>query len=99
MKEQRGRSNLETVFGVRTVPSDTWIRPQLRAQLDGIAPEGLSPIFNAALGTAEEEGLLQGYRVLEGGVLIALDGVMLYWSCLRFQKRTMDTRYGRSCNS
>jgi hypothetical protein len=56
MKEKHGRSNLETVFGVRNVPSDTWIR----AQLDEIAPEGLSPIFNAALGTAEEAGLLAG---------------------------------------
>ena len=61
MKEKRGLSNLETVFGVGNVPSDTWIR----VQLDGIAPQGLSPLFNTALGTAEEAGLLQEYRVLD----------------------------------
>ncbi|GHV41816.1 hypothetical protein AGMMS49546_18590 [Spirochaetia bacterium] len=75
MKEKRGRSNLETVFGVQNVPSDTWIR----AQLDGIGPEGLSPLFNLTLKTAEEAGLLQGYRVLDSGVLIALDGVTTYY--------------------
>ncbi|MDR2245924.1 MAG: hypothetical protein LBE17_04495, partial [Treponema sp.] len=26
MKEKRGRNNLETVFGVTELPSDTWIR-------------------------------------------------------------------------
>lgn len=96
MKEKRGRSNLETVFGVRKVPSDTWIR----TQLDGIAPEGLSPVFNAALGTAEEAGLLQGYRVLDGGVLIALDGVWYHSSekihcdrCLHATKDGVTTYY------
>jgi hypothetical protein len=63
MQERRGRSNLETVFGVTVLPSDTWIREQP----DRIPPEQFSGIFNSALEIAEEAGLAEGYRVLDGG--------------------------------
>ena len=35
MKEQRRRNNMETVFGINEIPSDT----QIRNVLDGIKPE------------------------------------------------------------
>ena len=40
MKQRRGRYNLETIFGVTQVPSDT----QMRDILDGVAPELLRPL-------------------------------------------------------
>ena len=70
MKERLGRNNLETVFGVREIPTDT----QIRTILDQTEPEHLSPLFNATLKTTDEAGVLEGYRVLDGGVLIALEG-------------------------
>jgi hypothetical protein len=61
MKEKRGRNNLETVFGVTALPSDTWIR----AQMDKIAPEKFSGIFDSTLNIADGAGLIAGYRVLD----------------------------------
>jgi hypothetical protein len=63
MKEKRGRNNLETVFGVTALPSDTWIR----AQMDKTAPEKFNGIFNTTLSIADRAGLIEGYRVLDGG--------------------------------
>jgi hypothetical protein len=66
MKERRGRSNLETVFGVTSLPSDT----RIGAQMDRIPPEQFSGIFNTTLEIAGDDGLLEG-----GGVLTALKRV------------------------
>jgi hypothetical protein len=41
MKQRRGRCNLETIFGVRQVPSDT----QMREILDGVPPELLRQVL------------------------------------------------------
>ncbi|MDR2802877.1 MAG: hypothetical protein LBB22_01140 [Treponema sp.] len=96
MKEKRGRNNLETVFGVTTLPSDTWIR----AQMDKTAPEKFSGIFNTTLKIADESGLIEGYRVPDGGILIALDGVWYHASenirydrCLHMTKGGVTTYY------
>lgn len=43
LKQRRGRCNLETLFGVTQVPSDT----QMREILDGVAPELLQPLLPA----------------------------------------------------
>ena len=84
------------MFGVTALPSDTWIR----AQMDRIAPEKFSPLFEGSLRIAEEAGVLAGYRVLDGGVLIALDGVWYHASekihckrCLHIRKDGETTYY------
>src|SRR5215475_4044617 len=41
MEKKRQRCNLQTIFGVRAIPSDT----QLRAILDGVEPEALRGIL------------------------------------------------------
>jgi hypothetical protein len=43
MKPRRPRCNLETLFGVREVPSDT----QRRDMLDGVSVELIRPLFPA----------------------------------------------------
>jgi hypothetical protein len=99
MKEKRGRNNLETVFGVSVLPSDTWIR----AQMDKIPPETFSGIFDSTLQIADGGGLVEAYRVLDGGVLIALDGVWYHASetihcerCLYMRKEGITTYYHRA---
>ncbi|MDR3122220.1 MAG: transposase [Treponema sp.] len=74
MKERRKRDNLETLFGVMEIPSDN----QIRTLLDGIEPSALGEAFERNLRRADEAGALESYRVLEGGVLLALDGLWRY---------------------
>jgi hypothetical protein len=96
MQEKHGRNNLETVFGVTALPSDTWIR----AQADRIEPGKFTPLFDESLKIAEDAGLLEGYRIRDGGVLIALDGVWYHGSekihcprCLHSTKDGVTTYY------
>jgi hypothetical protein len=76
MQEKRRRNNMETIFKVGEIPSD----PQIRTLMDGIEPIQFGDIFNESLQAAERCGVLASYRVLDGGVLIALDGVWYHSS-------------------
>jgi hypothetical protein len=76
MKERKKRNNVETLFGVTEIPSDN----QIRTLLDGIEPGTLGEVFGQTLRTADEAGVIQPYRVLDGGVLLALDGLWYYSS-------------------
>jgi hypothetical protein len=71
MKERRKGNNLETLLGVTEAPSDN----QIRTLLDGVEPSAMGEVFEKNLRIADEAGILTGYRVLDGGVLPALDGV------------------------
>lgn len=52
MKQHRGRCNLETIFGVHEVPSDT----QMRDILDGVPPELLRPLLPAVFAKVRRAG-------------------------------------------
>jgi len=52
MKQRRGRCNLETIFGVHEVPSDT----QMREILDGVAVELLRPVLPALFAKVRRVG-------------------------------------------
>ena len=102
MKEKRKRNNVEILFGVAEIPSDN----QIRTLLDGIAPSSLGEVFGANLRIADEAGAIKPYRVLDRGVLLALDGLWYYSSqeihCEHCLHRTLDgetTYYHRSCRS
>ena len=68
MQKKRRRTNMNTIFGVHKIPSNT----QIRTLIDGIAPDTFGGLFNKTLQRADE------YKVLDRGVLIALDGVLWY---------------------
>jgi len=76
MKERKKRNNVETLFGVMQIPSDN----QIRTLLDNIEPERLGPVFDHTLRAADEAGAIEPYRVLDKGVLMALDGLWYYSS-------------------
>ncbi|MCL2289135.1 MAG: hypothetical protein FWC34_00290 [Bacteroidetes bacterium] len=76
MQEKRRRNNLTSIFGVHEIPGDT----QIRNVLDQIEPEQFGSVFNESLNVAEEHGILEKFRVLDDGVLIALDGVWYHSS-------------------
>jgi hypothetical protein len=76
MEDQEKRDNVQSLFDVKGIPSDN----QIRNIVDEIAPEAISPVFNETLKTTKQWGIIKDYRVLEGGVLIALDGVWYFSS-------------------
>jgi len=76
MKRKWKRSNLETVMRVQEIPSNV----QITALLDGINPDSVSGVFNKNLHAADERGSLKDFRCLDGGVLLALDGVWYFSS-------------------
>jgi hypothetical protein len=74
----QGRSNCETLFGMRNIPSDNHIRDML----DPVAPEHFQPLFGAAVAALDavgEEGLAS-FRRLNGHTLIAFDGTEYFCS-------------------
>jgi hypothetical protein len=76
MEEREKRDNVQSLFDVKGIPSDN----QIRNIVDGIDPLALSPVFNATLETTRQSGIIDGYRVLDGGVLLAIDGLWYFSS-------------------
>jgi hypothetical protein len=96
MAEKKKRNNMETLFGVVKIPSDN----QIRTLIDGIEPGEIGKTFNETLKRAEGHGVIDQYRVLDGGVLAALDGVWYHSSekvsckrCLHKEKEGVTTYY------
>ena len=70
MEKSKGRSNVQTLFGVHQIPSDNHIRDLL----DPLKPALVSPVFEQALQMLDGGGQLNNFRTLTDNVLIALDG-------------------------
>ena len=58
MQQRRGRCNLETLFGVIQVPSDT----QMRDILDGVPPELIRPLLPALFAKIRRAGWAQEFK-------------------------------------
>jgi hypothetical protein len=96
MKQKFKRNNLETIMRVKEIPSNV----QITTLLDEINPDFISGVFNENLLLLHRWGGLQDYRCLEGGVLIALDGLWYHSSeqihcphCLHKTKDSVTTYY------
>lgn len=76
MQKARGSSNAETLFGMVNIPSDG----QIRVLLDAVSPEYVFPAFDAVYEQMLSVGMLERYKSLNGGRLIALDGVHTHHS-------------------
>jgi len=76
MAEREKRDNVQSLFDVAGIPSDN----QIRNIVDEIDPATMSPVFNETLKASEQSGLLKEYRVLDGGVLLAIDGLWYFSS-------------------
>ena len=63
-------SNLQSIYGIEHVPSDT----QMRVILDDVEPVGIRPVFRGALGRLERSKELDKFRFLGGSYLVSLDG-------------------------
>ena len=74
LQEREKRDNVQSLFDVHGIPSDNHIRNIV----DGIEPCAISPVFNETLQVAQRSGVVNEYRVLDGGVLLALDGLWYF---------------------
>jgi len=76
MKKRSKRCNLETLFGIEGIPCTE----QIKNIIDDVEPRAIEGAFNKLLENAERNGVVEQYRVLDGGVLIPLDGVWYFTS-------------------
>jgi hypothetical protein len=76
IEKSKGRSNVQTLFGVHQIPSDNHIRDLL----DPLQPALVSPVFEQALQMLQIGGQLNSYRTLAENVLIAMDGTEYFSS-------------------
>jgi hypothetical protein len=99
MKEGRGRSNLERMFGVREIPSDT----QMREILDGVEIEGLRGVLKEIFERMRRTGWTVNWVTEVGGkrwYTVALDGSEYFHStridcpgCLKKELKSGVTHY------
>jgi hypothetical protein len=68
------RKNAENILKVKEIPGNN----QITRLVDGTAPGEFDRNFKYGLGLAEEYGVLDQYQVLDGGGLIAMDGVWYF---------------------
>jgi hypothetical protein len=76
MQTSRGKSNLATLFGAYRIPSDN----QIRNLLDTVTPDNFDRVFHYALGRLMESKYLEPFKVLDGQLLLALDGTQYFSS-------------------
>jgi hypothetical protein len=85
MQSGRNASNLETLFGIDTIPSDNHIRELL----DEVPPELLEPCFDQILEQMQQHVGMKDFERLGGRVLIALDGSEYFCSEKRGCRRCL----------
>jgi hypothetical protein len=90
------RKNAENILGVTKIPCNN----QITRLLDEVEPQEFDDNFKGGVKLAEEYGVLEQYKVLDGGVLIAIDGVWFQSSekvnckhCLFITKDGVTTYY------
>jgi len=70
MKEEYNSCNLETIFGVKSIPSDT----QIRDIIDTVNPENFDPIFKSYTARLQRGKHLEQYQLFPGLYAIPIDG-------------------------
>jgi hypothetical protein len=68
--KRRDDENLEALYKIKRVPSDT----QMRVILDPVPPEELRPAFGDVFRAVQRGKILESFRYLDEGYLLALDG-------------------------
>jgi hypothetical protein len=96
LQRTKGRNNARTLFGVEHIPCDN----QIRNLLDPFRPNYLDGVYLEVFEALEQHGLLSNFRVLDGQLLVALDGTQYHSSnkihcpnCLRRQSSKGQTNY------
>lgn len=70
MEKSKGRSNGGSLFQIKKIPCDN----QIRSLLDPLKPQELYPLFKEIFAELEQSGKLEPFRVLNGQLLLSMDG-------------------------
>lgn len=76
MKQQKGKDNASSLFGLEEIPSDN----QLRTLLDPVPAKIVYPTFKKVFQWLEENQVIKQFKYLENQILVALDGTEYYCS-------------------
>jgi hypothetical protein len=76
MEQNKGRSNVQSLFGAHKIPSNN----QSRNLLDGVASHHSYSIFSYIVKELEGTGHLEKFRSLNNDLLVALDGTQYFSS-------------------
>jgi hypothetical protein len=90
MQRQKGRDNLQSLFGVYETPSDN----QIRNLLDPIKPQAVGQIFWDIYGQLACAGILHSHRGVNDNLLCGMDGTQYHAStqihCANCSQREKD---------
>lgn len=75
-KRRKEPENLERIYHLETIPSDT----QMRTILDEVSPDELRPVYKALWDEVEGSGLLAQYEYLPEGYILSVDGTEYFSS-------------------
>jgi len=70
LQKSKGKNNLQKLFGVEKIPTDT----QTRNLLDPLAPSLLSELFPYGINLLKEKGILKKFESYADQILISTDG-------------------------
>jgi hypothetical protein len=70
LEKGHGTSNCHSLFGMKKIPTDNYIR----LMLDPVSPESLQPCFDQIIEQLRERDGLKVFQRLAGRTLVALDG-------------------------
>ena len=76
LEQGHGTSNCQTLFGMKKIPTDNYIR----LMLDPVCPESLQPCFDQVIEQLRLRDGLKAFQRLGGRTLVALDGTEYFCS-------------------
>ena len=76
LEKGHGTSNCHSLFGMKKIPTDNYIR----LMLDPVSPEALQPCFDQVIEQLRERDGLKVFQRLAGRTLVALDGTEYFCS-------------------
>ena len=76
LEQGHGTSNCHTLFGMKKIPTDNYIR----LMLDKVSPEAFEPCFDQILEHLRARDGLKAFQRLGGRTLVALDGTEYFCS-------------------
>ena len=76
LEQGHGTSNCQTLFGMKKIPTDNYIR----LMLDPVSTEALQPCFDQVIEQLRQRDGLQAFQRLGGRTLVALDGTEYFCS-------------------
>ena len=76
LEQGHGTSNCHTLFGMKKIPTDNYIR----LMLDPVSPEALQPCFDQVIEQLRQRDGLKAFQRLGDRTLVALDGTEYFCS-------------------